>query len=43
MGSDALQQGQCITHTIRGGRRELGRVQERIDGDDFLDERGHDS
>ena len=43
MTGHTLQQRQGVAHAIRGVRRELRRREERIDGDDFLQQRRHDA
>lgn len=39
----ALQECQGVADAIGGGRGELGGIEESVDGNDFLQERGHDA
>lgn len=41
--SYTLKQRKSIAHAIRCRGRQLGRIQEGIDGDDLLQERSHDA
>lgn len=43
VGCDTLKEGECVTDTIGRSRRKLGWIQKRVDGDDLLQQRGHDT
>lgn len=43
VGGHALEKGQSITDPVGSSGSELGGVEEGVDGDDLLDERGHDA
>ncbi len=43
MRSDALQERQGVAHAVRRSRGELGRIEERVDRDNLLEQRGHDA
>jgi len=43
MRGDALEESESIAHAVRGGGRELRRVEERVDRDDLLDQGRHDT
>lgn len=38
-----LEQGKCVTNPVRGCGSKLRRVEKRVDGDDLLDQGGHDT
>lgn len=41
--SNALQQSQRVADAVRGGSRQLRWVEEWVDRDNLLQERGHDA
>jgi len=43
MRSDTLKKRKSVAHTVRSGSGQLRRVEQRVDGDDLLEERGHDT
>lgn len=38
-----LEEGEGVADAVGGSRGELGRVEQGVDGNDLLDERGHDT
>lgn len=38
-----MEQGQGVAYPVGGSGRELRRVKQGVDGDDFLQERSHDA
>lgn len=43
MRRNTLEQSQCVADTIRSSCSELGGVQQWVNGDDLLEQGGHDA